>query len=573
LPLTHRAESVIIELNADGRQPRPTPKVSSERGNFTHRRPSNSPEEDRMSGRTAARQPHPRPARANKAAGLLVAGCALLVGVVGSPAAAQPEKPKDPPTTGTPLPPVTTADETPVDERAPLPPGEPPRPSVAVQYRVPGRDRQIFRDIQDLRPVLSEKASRGEYDAWTEVVLFAHQWKAAELEANAARDLTYGDLKQPNRNHFRLDLLRFDGKLTTITAVRPSKALAEAGIKVLYQGWLVPTDEPPANKLWVAFTELPAGVPTPELPEGKDFGPAVTVDKWVSFAGYFFKMASYPGPEAADATRPGPGWLNAPLLVGKSVTLLAEEPGRDIRPDRNLRIFQLIQDDKPVATEDQNWGEYAAWNRLILHARKFSAEELEKAARPDVGYADLHGKGRRDYKLELVKFEGHLKMLRRHEPGKLMREAGVEATYEGWLIPVGGYAVNPVCVVFSELPDGITVPDKAHEINRFVSFAGYSFKLMHYESGEEDKAKPGKHLTRSAPMLIGRAVVPRPDPDAAGTLSWRTFVLGALGLVAVVLAVAFGLSYWFRRGDRVARREVETVRGRNPFAGPTADQL
>src|SRR5437764_8920926 len=131
-------------------------------------------------------------------------------------------------------------------------------------------------------------------------------------------------------------------------------------------------------------------------------------------------------------------------------------------------------------------------------------------------------------------------MLRRMEPTDEMREAGVDA-YEGWLIPVGGHSVNPICVVFTELPAGLAVPAKASDVNRFVSFAGYSFKRLKYESGEEEK--PGQYKVRAAPMLIGHTVVPRPDPEGYEPLSWRTFVYGALGRVAGVLAVAFGLDY------------------------------
>lgn len=520
-----------------------------------------------MAGPTT-RTPCRRPARDVFVAAVLAAVCAVTV-VTPTPAQPPTEPPvkKDDTTTGTPVPPPT-ADDPPADERPPLPPGEAPRPSVAVQYRIPSRDRRIFAQIQDGKPVQSEKTNAGEYAAWSEVVLFANQWEPGELDGHATRDLTYGDLTQPVRGHFRLDLLRFEGKLLSVTAVRPSRELADKGVAVMYQGWLVPADEPPANRLWVAFTELPPGFPRPELPEGKDYGPAVAVDRWAAFAGYFFKLAAYPGPDATDPAKPGDGWLEAPLLVGKSVTLLNEEPGRGIRPDKNLRIYKLIQDNSPIASEDRNWAEYAAWNRLILHARKFPAEELEANARADLGFADLFGEGRRDYKLELVKFTGNLRMLRRHEPGRKMREAGVAATYEGWLIPDGGHLVNPVCVVFSELPPGITVPAKAHDINRYVSFAGYSFKRLHYESGEVKKDDPNRNVVKAAPMLIGHTVVPRPDPTGTSPMSWTTFVGGALIVIVGVLGVAFGLSWWFRRGDRAARREVENVRGRNPFGEP-----
>jgi hypothetical protein len=40
----------------------------------------------------------------------------------------------------------------------------------------------------------------------------------------------------------------------------------------------------------------------------------------------------------------------------------------------------------------------------------------------------------------------------------------------------------------------------------------------------------------------------------------------ATGVVLVLLGSALGLNWWFRRGDRAVRREVEANRLRNPFS-------
>src|SRR5947207_3247466 len=101
-----------------------------------------------MSGRSVA--PHPRSPRF-----ALVVACVVAAGaLVGGVALAQP--------------PTGTVDD--IDDRSPLPPGEPARPSVAGQFRVPQPGRLIFKQIEDRTPVHTERTNAGEYLAWSEVV-------------------------------------------------------------------------------------------------------------------------------------------------------------------------------------------------------------------------------------------------------------------------------------------------------------------------------------------------------------------------------------------------------------------
>ena len=104
-------------------------------------------------------------------------------------------------------------------------------------------------------------------------------------------------------------------------------------------------------------------------------------------------------------------------------------------------------------------------------------------------------------------------------------------------------------------------------MNKWVSFAGYSFKLLRYKSGEKDRDDPSRNTWKRAPLLLGRAAIVRPDPDGATTVSWKSFVTVATADRAELVGAALGLSWWFRRGDRSARREIEAHRARNPFGG------
>ena len=479
----------------------------------------------------------------------------------------------------TPQPPASPSAADALDARPPLPPEEPKRPPAAAEYRM-NPDRRIYTEIQDGFPVQSEQQNPDEYQAWTEVVNFARTRTVAGLERYAARDLTPEDLvRSPSTRSsptggsvFRLALVRFDGKLTKVRRVEPTKALAELGLKDLYEGWLVPVDEPPSEPVCVVFTDPPAGL---DLGEQHD--------RWVTFAGYFFKVMAYPGPNADVKKEPNPkspaaaGWLLAPLLVGRSVTLLPGPPpeATSVALDKNLRVFQRIKDDAPMQARKDNWEEGAAWDRVVLHARKFAPEALEKAVRRDVGFADLFEKNRLDYKLELVHVEGRLVRLRKLEkPSPRLTEAGVTVCYEAWIIPKDEPSGHPVCVVVTELPEGLEPQPAAPGqklLNKWVTFAGYSFKLLRYRSNEMRKDDPSENQWKAAPLLIGRAVTLRDDPAGDPGYGWRTvFVPAIVGGLLVIVGVAVGLSWWFRRGDRRARAEVEAVRDRNPFGDGAA---
>lgn len=502
----------------------------------------------------------------------LFAICAAMTGVVVEPAAAQ---------TKSPLPTAQPGEVDTVDDRPPLPPTEPKRPPVAAKYRIPNQDRAIFvgrtdgktgqrtGGIEDDKPLASEKQNPDEYSAWTEVVLHAHQFAASDLERYAVHDLTADDLTYSIRRHLRLDLVRFDGKLAKARRVQATKALQAANLTELYEGWLVPVDESPANPLCVVFTEWPEGLPKPpEIPAGQPAGEMAAVDRWVSFAGYSFKLMAYPGSEAADTKALSVGWLKAPLLVGRSVTPLPSPPPEltSIPVRKDLRVFKLIRDDAPIARNALHWEENVAWNRLVLHARKFSEEELESAARRDLTFADLFQDLRSDYRLDLVYLEGRLIRLKKGEPSSRLAEAGVPAWYEGWLVPKGEPRGNPVCVILTDLPPGL---EPQPLMSRWASFAGYSFKLLHYESGEHRTDDPSKNKWKKAPLLIGRSVTLHEEPVEPTIWSW--FVPAIVGGLAVVVGSALTLSWWFRREDRQARAEIDAVRQRNPFGEGAAE--
>jgi hypothetical protein len=457
------------------------------------------------------------------------------------------------------------------DDAPPLPPQDAKR-FAELKWRpkggalaVPNPDRAIFQGrydpktktvtggIEDERPLASEKQNADEAAAWVEVVSHAHGLAAADLEKHAANDLTPDDLTQPQRRYFRLQLLRFDGTLTKFRRVTPTKALAEGGMAALYEGWLVPVDESPSHPLRVVFTELPTGFPVPPAPAaGEPAGEWFNTNRWVTFAGFFFKLV-------ADADAP-----RAPLLVGKSVTPLPGPPAEatDVALNTRYRIFQLVRDNAPINRDPTHWEETAAWTRAVIHARKFEVAALHAAARKGVTFADLFLDGRSDYRFKLVEMRGRLVRVKPMERNPRLAEAGAAELYEAWVIPHDDPRGNPVCVVITELPEGV-VP--AVQMSYNVVVAGYFFKLFHYESAEPRKDDPARYEMKKAPLLIARGVTLVPDVDGPGVwVSW--FIPIIVGGIVFLALSAVLLSRWFRVGDDRARAEYEAARVKNPFA-------
>ena len=454
-----------------------------------------------------------------------------------------------------------------IDDRSPLPPGDAKRVALAEKFRFPNPKSRIVTGtldpktgarvantgIVDFEPAASEKDNSDEYQAWTDVVRWAKQFNAADLEEYASRELTRDDLTSPSScSLYRLDLVRFEGKLTKARRLTATRALRELGTAEVYEALLVPFDDPPADVVSAVFTELPEGLA--EL-AGKPVEEWVEVNAPATAAGYFFKV------------KQDRGDVPVPVIVGKSVTLTKGPPPPGKNPaalDKNLRVFRFVKDDAFMGRGDDPWEEVAARDRVLLHARRFAPEELEKYARTDLSFADLFREGRRDYKLDLVKFEGRLRMLRKQEPSKKLRDAGLEAAYEGWMAPKD--ELHPICVVFTDPPEGV---EPTGQVNKWVSFAGYSFKLLRYESSEHDQKDPKKNVVRRAPLLLGRAITVLPDPEGSAPVTWDGFLKTATVVVFVLLGTALGLAWWFRHGDRRTRQEITVHRSRNPFGEQT----
>src|SRR5207248_2006928 len=182
-----------------------------------------------------------------------------------------------------------------------------------------------------------------------------------------------------------------------------------------------------------------------------------------------------------------------------------------------------------------------AYDYLFNYAGKVPLDALQQAARHDLTFAHLFGEERYKYRGELVHVEGRLKRLRRFDPTPALEADGYHDLYEAWMFPesAGG---NPVCVVVSELPAGLT---PGEDLDRRVGCDAYFFKLYRYQAGDG---------WRRAPLLIGRAVVPQAGAPPASIWAVPGMVVPlTLGLVGAGVLTAAGIAWWFRRADRRAR--------------------
>jgi hypothetical protein len=251
------------------------------------------------------------------------------------------------------------------------------------------------------------------------------------------------------------------------------------------------------------------------------------------------------------------------------------DPAAKYRIEKGLAMFAGIKDDaifpwadtgpRDLADALTDEMEERAYDEVLRHARQFSTAELEQHARRDLAIKDLYTNGRASYKLDLIFVEGWLKSLRKAEPTKLLRESGVTELYEAWIFPSGG--IDPVCVFVTELPPGLTPQAELKQpVDRFVSVGGYFFKLLRYESNQPSKDKLGEHTTRRAPVLMARSLTVKDEPTSAGAAWRQTFLPLVVAGVGAVACAIFGLSWYFRRGDALVRREIDNKLTENPFA-------
>jgi hypothetical protein len=282
---------------------------------------------------------------------------------------------------------------------------------------------------------------------------------------------------------------------------------------------------------------------------------AATMDleeRFLAAAGAALTAEGLQGPCPTLATLAAANGLGIVPLAEVPVSV-EPDPAKPVEKAEPLlaHMMQGIRDDKPLPLRwNQDQDEQRSFSMVLFEASRISAEAFRKGARTDLTCAHVFNHPSR-YRGQVIHIQGTLRQLRRFDPPATAKAAGVADLYEGWIFDPQRLGADPWCVVFTELPSGVRTGEG---LEYAVSFDGYFFKRYQYESRNTNKAE---HWRR-APLLIGRTVtltsapvVAAPEQDWAGSL-----VPIFLGLVVSSIALAFGLGWWFRRGDRRVRQRV-----------------
>jgi hypothetical protein len=218
-----------------------------------------------------------------------------------------------------------------------------------------------------------------------------------------------------------------------------------------------------------------------------------------------------------------------------------------------------IRDRRGIFNGDSEIDDYA---KVLVLAHYTSAKAFAQAARHDLTYAHLFNEPER-YRGQVVHLEGRLLKLHRFDPPDEARGEGVSDLYEGWIM-TDEYGENPACIVFTDLPRGLKIGGD-RRLNIPVGFDGYFYKRYRYKAYDTKKA----HEFRDAPLVIGHSPTGRfgtnAENDGAGagdaTDDWGYKVMWVfLGVVGSALLGVIGLTYWFRRTDRLIRRRISASR-------------
>lgn len=196
--------------------------------------------------------------------------------------------------------------------------------------------------------------------------------------------------------------------------------------------------------------------------------------------------------------------------------------------DAAHELFGAISDKNKLSVE-----EMPAYWRLWRWTRAQSLETLQQRARRDVSLGhfletpdELRG--------HVVRLRLHLRQSVSWKIGPEEKAGGAKLVYEAW--GWSDESPNFYCIVFTQPPPDMPIGPSVWDE---VTFCGYFLKLISYRD-QEDKL-------RVAPLLIGRVARHALPPVGTDEVPWAWAMLGAGGLVLLVLLVRWTRAYAFPR--------------------------
>ena len=226
-------------------------------------------------------------------------------------------------------------------------------------------------------------------------------------------------------------------------------------------------------------------------------------------------------------------------------------------------LLKKVKDSTGVMIDDSAY-ETEAYCEALYKASLVSLGAFANSARQDLTIANLLNEPQR-YPGQVMHFEGKMRRIRRLDPPAMLVAKGIRDLYECWLFDER-YGTHPVCLVCSELPDGVT---PGEQLSLDAAFDAYFFKRYRYDSGD---STPGHQ--RLAPLLLGRGFVltrsaATAPPDDSFALGSKAVLLLFLGVVIGVFVLVFVGHWWYRRADRQVQARIKAARTRE-YADPEA---
>jgi hypothetical protein len=244
----------------------------------------------------------------------------------------------------------------------------------------------------------------------------------------------------------------------------------------------------------------------------------------------------------AQARRQGAG---EPEPVGRDPGVGDLPP---LPPPDDSPAFRAVQDETPI-----RFSETAAYAELLDRVRRMPPAELRESARTDVVFSELLTRPGR-YRGLPIRLQGTARLILRQEdlPGPFAADGRV---YEAWTF-TGDSRGFPYVLVFEDPPEGLPAGD---DVNAFVIFHGYFFKLLAYKAGDR---------LRKAPMLIGR-IEYLPDESGAGP---PPQAFGGGRPLWLLAPIALLVVYLFIR-TATTSRAIFGGGARRRFHAPPSDQI
>ena len=218
-------------------------------------------------------------------------------------------------------------------------------------------------------------------------------------------------------------------------------------------------------------------------------------------------------------------------------------------PADDSLVFQAVRDEAPL-----QFAETAAYAELLDRVRRTPIEELRVQSRSDVVFSDLLARPER-YRGLPIRLQGTARRILRLDdlPAGIAPKGSL---FEAWTF-TGDSRGYPYVLVFEDAPEGLPGGD---DVNAFVVFHGYFFKLLAYSAAD----KP-----RKAPMLVGRLEYIPEDRRAAEA----PMAPGGSRPLWLLAPIALLIVYLFVRSATTARSLFGPASAERRFHPPPRDQI